>query len=112
MKKIISIVLLLAFVAIGVAVASETFKAGRYEGKGQGYHGEVTVRVTVGRNGKISAIDIRNHSDTEGFMNGVKDQLIPAMIDKQSAEVDIVTGATGSSNGLIAAVRDALSKAR
>ena len=49
--------------------------------------------------------------DDAAYFNRAKGILLPLMVKKQSTNVDAVSGATFSSNGIIKAVRNALSKA-
>jgi len=110
MKKIFAIVLLSALV-VGVAFA-QTYRRGNHDGTGTGYHGPLTVRVAIDGNNRITGITIRNHRDTDGFVNMVVQQLIPRIIQAQSPDVDGVTGATATANGVKEAVRNALNSAR
>ena len=85
-------------------------KDGTCEGSATGYSGKTTVSVTVS-GGKISEINIVNTGDDEEYMIDAKD-VIPQIIEKQSLEVDAVSGATHSSKGIINAVRNALENAK
>ena len=86
------------------------FTNGTYTGTASGYHGDTSVSVTV-ENGYISAITVLSTGDDPEFFDQAKASIIPAIIGAQSVGVDIVSGATFSSNGLIGAVKDALSGA-
>ena len=85
------------------------YKNGTYYGSGTGFAGTVRVRVIVKKH-KIHKIDVTQSNDTPSYMNSAK-SLLKQMIKKQSTNVDTVSGATYSSNGLIEAVRDALKDA-
>lgn len=82
-------------------------KDGTYEGTGNGYNGEVKVSVKI-QSQSIDAIDVVSHSDDEAFFNRAKEGVIGSILSKQSVDVDTVTGATYSSNGIIHAVKNAL----
>ena len=89
---------------------SGTWKDGTYTGSGKGFGGTISVKVTV-KNGKISAIDVTSASgETAPYFSKAKG-IIPKMISGQTTNVDAASGATYSSNGIITAVRNALSKA-
>lgn len=89
---------------------SGTWKDGTYTGSGKGFGGTISVKVTV-KDGKISAIDVTNASgETASYFSKAKG-IIPKMISGQTTNVDAASGATYSSNGIITAVRNALSKA-
>ena len=89
---------------------SGTWKDGTYTGSGKGFGGTISVKVTV-KDGKISAIDVTSSSgETASYFSKAKG-IIPKMISGQTTNVDAASGATYSSNGIITAVRNALSKA-
>ena len=89
---------------------SGTWKDGTYTGSGKGFGGTISVKVTV-KDGKISAIDVTTASgETASYFSKAKG-IIPKMISGQTTNVDAASGATYSSNGIITAVRNALSKA-
>ena len=89
---------------------SGTWKDGTYTGSGKGFGGTISVKVTV-EDGKISAIDVTSASgETASYFSKTKG-IIPKMISGQTTNVDAASGATYSSNGIITAVRNALSKA-
>lgn len=89
---------------------SGTWKDGTYTGSGKGFGGTISVKVTV-KDGKISAIYVTSASgETASYFSKAKG-IIPKMISGQTTNVDVASGATYSSNGIITAVRNALSKA-
>ena len=96
--------------SVGTADESGTYKDGTFTGSAQGYHGVVKVSVTVKSN-KIKSIKILENHDDAAYFNRAKGTLLPLIVKKQSTNVDAVSGATFSSNGIIKAVRNALSKA-
>lgn len=79
---------------------------GVYKGTGTGYAGEITVAVQI-QDKEIVSIDILSSSDDAAFFNRAK-AVIDRIIEKQSLDVDVVSGATYSSNGIISAVKNAL----
>ena len=91
---------------------SELFKDGVYTGTEAGHNGDITVEVTV-YEGKIIYIDVIEHSETAPLLDDVF-KLIPieVMREQSMADIDIVAGATESSNGYIAAVTTALEHAK
>ena len=86
------------------------WKDGTYTGSAQGFGGPVKVKVTV-KNGKIKKIQIVSASGETGSYFTKAKALLPAIVKKQTTNVDAVSGATYSSNGIIRAVRNALGKA-
>ena len=56
----------------------------------------------------LTDIKILEHEDDEPYFSDAKQEIIPAIIENQSVDVDGVSGATFSSEGIIEAVKDAL----
>lgn len=79
---------------------------GVYKGTGTGYAGDITVSVQI-KDKQIVAIDILSTSDDAAFFNRAK-AVIDRIIEGQTLDVDTVSGATFSSNGIISAVKNAL----
>ena len=79
---------------------------GVYKGTGTGYAGDITVSVQI-KDKQIVAIDILSSSDDASFFNRAK-AVIDRIIESQTLDVDTVSGATFSSNGIISAVKNAL----
>lgn len=89
---------------------SGSWKDGTYTGSGKGFGGNISVKVTV-KDGKIKSIDVTSASgETASYFSKAKG-IIPKIISGQTTNVDVASGATYSSNGIIKAVRNALSKA-
>ena len=88
------------------AKGSFDLEDGIYKGTGTGYAGEISVAVTI-KDKQITAIDILSSSDDAAFFNRAKG-VIDRIIAGQTLEVDVVSGATYSSNGIISAVKNAL----
>lgn len=91
------------------ATDAKAYKDGVYEGTGTGFAGDIKVEVTI-KGGKITKIEIISCIDGTEYVEKAKG-VISSIISNQSTNVDTVSGATYSSVGIIAAVRDALSKA-
>ncbi|MDI9476028.1 MAG: FMN-binding protein [Natronincolaceae bacterium] len=87
--------------------AAKTYTDGIYIGEGEGLGGAIKVEVEVS-GGKITSIDLLEHNESPGYSDPAIEQIPKAIIDAQSTEVDIVSGATLSSNGIIEAVENAL----
>lgn len=83
------------------------FQNGIYTGTGEGYRGKVTVTVKVA-DGKITELVLDDYADDKSYMERAKNRIFQEMISRQNTDVDAVSGATYSSNGLIEAVNKAL----
>lgn len=114
--------------------SEETVKMtpGTYRGSAKGMTGTIVVDVTVSEKAIekvefVEAIDKVNEridpnhwlasymldmlKETPQFLQTVVERLPQRIVENQSVNVDVVTGATASSNGFIAAVKDALQQA-
>ena len=88
----------------------EELQDGEYIGTGEGYNDDIEVEITV-EDGEIVAVEVLSHAETEDIAEPAFEDLEQAVIDSQSTDVDTVSGATGSSEGYLAAVDEALDKA-
>lgn len=117
MKKIIAI-LFAVLLLIGCSTSNPdagTGKAGTYTGVGEGFGGEITVEVTVDDEGKITKVEVVDHSESVDVIPEVVTALeeVPArIVENNSADVDATSGATHTSSGIMDAVKDALSKVK
>ena len=89
----------------------QKYKDGIYTGTGRGYRPNLQVSVTI-KNGKIADIQIASNNETPRFAEQPFAVVPNEIVQAQSTEVDGVSGATRSSNGIKQAVEDALSKAK
>lgn len=76
-----------------------TYPDGRWEGGAKGFGGMITVLVTV-ENGTISEIEITSADGEDKAYLSMAEDIIPKIIEAQSADVDTVSGATFSSTGI------------
>ncbi len=79
-------------------------------GEGSGFGGTITVEVTMDGD-DITSVTILSNSETPSVAGAALEQIPAAIVEADTADVDIVAGATYTSNGIINAVKDALSKA-
>ena len=96
--------------AVGSVQEPASYKDGTYYGTGSGFAGNLKVEVVIS-GGKISSIQIVETNDGSEYIqkaSGVISQILNA---QSTNNIDTVSGATFSSNGIIKAVRNALSQA-
>jgi len=80
---------------------------GIYKGSGTGFGGEIQVQLEI-REGEIfSAKVLSAEKETAEYLEAAK-KVLTEVVEKQTAEVDTVSGATLSSNGILEGIRDAL----
>ena len=83
---------------------------GTYEGEAEGFGGMITVQVTV-KNGQMTDLSILSaDGEDNAYLSNAKD-IIPKILEAQSADVDTISGATFSSTGIKNATAEALEKA-
>lgn len=96
-------------VEIAAVQDASAYKDGTYYGTGKGFAGTMKVKVDIA-GGKIASISIVSTKDGDSYVKSAS-SLLDTIVEKQSTNVDTVSGATFSSRGIIAAVRSALSQA-
>lgn len=108
---LLSIILILTM-AVGCAAPEPINYAGTYQGTAPGYHGDLSVTVTLDEAGTILSITVaEGHGETENIGTIAISEIPYAIVETQSLEADAVSGATVTSNAIIAAVADALRSA-
>ena len=105
MKKTLITALIATVFAGGAMAAAVTT-----EGTGVGKHGDVTVAVTFD-GGKITDIKVVKEQENKVLARGVYTDLKDQVIATNSADLDVISGATFSSKGFLDAVKDAAKKA-
>ena len=103
----LAIVLILGMLPLSARATS--YRDGTYTGVGKGYDGDIKLSVTV-QNGGIAAIETVYQKETKAFWKRAE-TMLDSIVAANSAEVDAVSGATHSSEGIRAAVKSALASA-
>lgn len=83
---------------------------GIYEGQGEGNGGVIKVKVEI-KNNSISSVNIDNNDETSGVSDPAINQMPKRIVQNQSYNVDVVTGASKTSDGIKSAVHKAILKA-
>ncbi len=86
-----------------------SYMDGVYFGTGKGYNGDITLAVKIVE-GKITSVTVVSASEDGSYFEKAK-TLIDKVIENQSTQVDAVSGATYSSQGLKEAIGNALAQA-
>ena len=92
------------------AADESRYRDGTYQGEADGFGGTITVEVSI-EQGKITAIEIISAENEDGAYLSMAEDIIPTILEAQSAEVDTISGATFSSTGIKEAVAQALEEA-
>ena len=90
--------------------STSKYKDGTYSGSATGFAGTLQVSVQIS-NDVITGITVISHNDTQGICDRAIEEMPGKIISSQSTSVDVVSGASYTSKGIINAVNDALSKA-
>ncbi|WP_339256277.1 FAD-dependent oxidoreductase [Paenibacillus sp. FSL P2-0136] len=123
LKKMLSVMLLVSLVILSVAGCSGTknedsskdaggitYKAGTYTGSADGKNGAVQVEVTFSEHA-IDAVKVVNFKETEGVSDASVTKIPKAIVDNQYLKIDAVSGATVTSDAILAAVADCVTQA-
>lgn len=134
MKKLVSVLLASSLLLAGcqsgsssapaetsqpVTTAAETQKettkeaeesGGVFTGKAPGFHGDIVVEITVEED-VITDLKVTEHSETENIGEAALPVLAQQALDNQTINVDTVAGATVTSDGFRAALKDAVESA-
>ena len=84
--------------------------SGPLTGTADGFMGPITVEVTMDGD-TITGVTVVSNSETPSIAGNALEQIPAAIVAANSADVDIVAGATFTSNGIINAVKNALESA-
>lgn len=95
--------------AVDVSVGK--YKAGTYTASAFGFGGLVEVKITIDKNGEISKVKITGDYETNGIGSRAVENMPERILEAQSAEVDVVTGASLTSKAIIDAAEAILKKA-
>ena len=92
------------------AVSDATYQDGSYQAAHDGKEGPVPVTVTVS-GGKIASVEIGDNNETAGIGSQAIDALPAAIVAANGADVDAISGATMTSDAIIAGVQECLEQA-
>lgn len=92
------------------AMPKTPLRDGDYIGVGEGYGGDVVLKITV-KYGRITAAEVLSADDeTPAYYNRAA-ALLPQILEQQTAELDAISGATYSSRGILDAAKSAIEEA-
>lgn len=120
MKKVLSIILVISMLLSMTACANQgtedqtsaenaIFTPGTYEGEAEGFHGVIKATVKVSETA-IEDITVV-HTETAGLGDKAVENIVLQVKEGTTLNVPIVSGATYSSEGILAAITAALEKA-
>ena len=83
--------------------------SGKFTGRGRGFVGDIEVMVFF-ESGLMTKIEVIKSEEIKAKWLPAKEKIIERVLSSQSLDVDVVTGATASSKGLLEAIEDARKK--
>lgn len=86
------------------------YKNGTYTGEADGFGGTIEVEVKIEKH-KVTEVNIVSADGEDGSYLSMAEDIIPKIVEAQSADVDTISGATFSSTGIKNAAKEALEKA-
>lgn len=86
------------------------YKDGVYEGREPGKGGDIVVKVTV-TDGDISKVEVVEHKESEMISDEAIKRIVSSVQSEKSTNVDVVSGATMTSEAVIKAIKSALVQA-
>lgn len=107
--KLIAFAAVAAFSA-GATWASPQFKAGTYQAKAPGIHGDVVVETSFSKD-RIESVKVVKQTETQGIGTKAVDMIPGRIVDAQSTKVDTLSGATITSKAIQTAVDDCIRQA-
>lgn len=109
-RKILAVLLALSMCLSVCAFADGSYTPGTYTGTSSGHDAGISVTVTVDASSIIDVeVEVSNETPTIGAVQG--DALKAQILEAQSADIDGVSGATETSQGVIRALTAALNAA-
>lgn len=99
-----------AAAASGSALAADLYRPGTYSTKAPGIGGDVIVTMTFGKN-KITDVVIDAGKETPGIGQAAA-PMKKLILAKQSAKIDVVTGASITSNAVVKAAAKCIAQAK
>lgn len=101
---------LISLLAAAVVMTGSVAMAETYSATGNGYHGEMTVNVTI-EDGKITDVELGDNHETNVVIDRAFPVIRERILEANTADVDSVTAATFSSYAIKTAVADAMQQA-
>ncbi|MBQ8137221.1 MAG: FAD-dependent oxidoreductase, partial [Clostridia bacterium] len=110
MKRLISLMIVLALTLAGFSALADGAADGTYTASGEGKDGPVVVETTF-EGGKITSVVVTEQNETPEIARLPLEQIPAAIVKAGAWDVDSVTGATITSDAIKAAVKDAIVQA-
>lgn len=116
MKKLL-ILVLTVMMSVSIFACAKTpsetaiYTAGTYEATEFGMNGDVVVTAEFSES-KILSVTATGELETKGLGDKALEELSKVVVEKQSADVDVVSGATVSSTAMLKAMQNCIDQAK
>jgi len=117
LKRLLGLTLIIVLVLVLetglVACGTKTllYKEGTYEGNAEGHIGPIKVQIVTDQY-EIKEITVLEQQEIPIIADTVYEKIPARVIKTNSTDVEVVAGATYTSNGLIKAIKNGLDKAK
>ncbi|MCI5774080.1 MAG: flavocytochrome c [Erysipelotrichaceae bacterium] len=113
-KLVVSLLLVVSMSACSTTNEATTdgtgYKEGTYEATVKGHNADLTVAVTLSKD-RIEKVEITNHQETPGVSDMAIEQVPADIVEYQSLNVDLISGASVTSQAIIDGTAEALGQA-
>jgi uncharacterized protein with FMN-binding domain len=96
--------------AVGLQSRANIYIPGIYKGVGEGMNGDIIVETKF-TTSSILSVKVVEHEDTLNISDAAIKKIPAAVLEAQNANVDAVTGATATSEGIKLAIQSTISQA-
>jgi len=109
MKNIVIFIMIVVVLAGCLSIKSSGISAadGVYEGSGTGYRGTICLRVRI-EGGSIAEIEVLESEEDPLVGGAAIEELTEYALMYNSADIDVISGATESSKGFLKALESAI----
>ena len=108
-RVLLPVLFLIVLISCG-ADKGQTYTAGIYTSTQTGKNGPVEVEVTFADK-KIKSVEVVSHTETPGISDAAIERIPAQIVKDQTLAVDVVAGASYTSNAILIAVADAVNQA-
>ena len=110
LSSMLSIILVLGLISCDLSKKKLSFTAGEYTAVSAGKNGDVKVKVVFDEDSIVS-VEVLESNETEGISNEAIERTIKSIIEEQTLEVDVTSGASLTTNAIVSAVEDCVNQA-
>ncbi len=107
MKKILLTVVSIMLIFTLAACTEDVVEPETFTGVGEGFVDNITVEVTM-QGDEITAVEVLEHNETDGIATPAIEEIPEKIVEDNTTDVDLISGATYTSEGIIYAVNNAL----